>query len=202
MSYKIYPESNSGNSGNESFVLDVLDEKNNGYYVELGAFHSKQGSNTWLLENAYNWSGVSLEVIPEYADEFNLNRKNPCILHDATTFDFRTYFEQNNFPKQIDYLQVDMDAGYDDLGSAIGPKSLCLKGLVNIPLSTYRFTVIQFEHDSLNDYRNTADRDAQRAILSSYGYQLVQRHPHEDWWIDSTVIPYTRYGRYFLANAS
>lgn len=202
MSYKIYPESNSGGGGNESFVIDVLNEKRNGYYVELGAFHSKRGSNTWFLETGFDWSGVSLEVIPEYAAEFNQNRKNPCVLHDATTFDFRKYFEENNFPKQIDYLQVDMDAGYDDLGNEIGPDSLCLKGLVNLPLSTYRFTIIQFEHDSLNNYKNESDRDAQRAILSSYGYKLVQRHPHEDWWIDSTVIPYQQYGRYFLANAS
>ena len=202
MSYQVYPDSNSGGGGNESFVISVLDEKTHGTYVELGAFHSKKGSNTWLLENRFNWSGVSFDVVPEFAEEFNANRSNPCILHDATTFDFRKYFEENNFPKQIDYLQVDMDAGYDDLGREIGPGSLCLKGLVNLPLSTYRFTVIQFEHDSLNNYKNTFERDAQRAILSRYGYQLVQRHPHEDWWIDSTVIPYTRYGRYFTANAS
>jgi hypothetical protein len=202
MNYRIYPESNSGGGGNESFVINVLNEKKNGYYVELGAFHSKKGSNTWLLENGFNWSGVSLEVVPDYAKEFNSNRKNPCVLHDATTFDFRKYFEENNFPKQIDYLQVDMDAGYDKLGNEVGGSALCLQGLINLPLSTYRFTVIQFEHDCMNNYKNTIERDAQRAVLSSYGYKLVQRHPHEDWWIDSTVIPYTEYGRYFVANAS
>lgn len=202
MSYKIYPESNSGGGGNESFVIDVLSEKRGGYYVELGAFHSKRGSNTWLLENGFDWKGVSFDVLPHVIEEFTENRSNPCILHDATTFDFRTYFEENNFPKQIDYLQVDMDAGYDSLGNEVGPDSLCLKGLVNLPLSTYRFTIIQFEHDCMNNYKNTPDRDAQRAILSSYGYKLVQRHPHEDWWIDSTVIPYTQYGKYFEAHAS
>jgi hypothetical protein len=202
MNYKIYSESNSGGGGNESFVLSVLNEKRGGYYVELGAFHSKKGSNTWLLENGFDWKGVAFDVIPRVVDEVNANRKNPCILHDATTFDFRKYFEENDFPKQIDYLQVDMDAGYDTRGNEIGPDSLCLKGLVNLPLSSYRFTIIQFEHDCMNNYKNTPDRDAQRAILSSYGYKLVQRHPHEDWWIDSTVIPYNEYGKYFQANAS
>lgn len=202
MNYKVYPDSNSGGGGNESFVLSVLNEKREGYYVELGAFDSKKGSNTWLLENGFDWKGVSFDVLDHVKTDFNQNRKNPCIIHDATTFDFRKYFEDNNFPKQIDYLQVDMDAGYDDLGNEVGADSLCLKGLVNLPLSTYRFTIIQFEHDCMNNYKNVPDRDAQRAILSSYGYKLVQRHPHEDWWIDSTVIPYTEYGRYFQANAS
>jgi hypothetical protein len=199
--HKIYEESNSGGAANESFVITLLNEKKNGYYVELGAFHSKKGNNTWLLEKEFDWTGVSFDIVPEYAEEFNSNRSNPCILHDATTFDFRGYFEENNFPKQIDYLQVDMDAGYDALGNEVGIESSCLKGLVNLPLSTYRFTIIQFEHDCMANYKNTVDRDAQRAILSSYGYKLVQRHHHEDWWVDSTVIPYNVYSKYMLANS-
>ena len=51
-----------GNSGQEKFVLDLLKNKTNGYYVELGAFHSKDGSNTYYLENDYNWNGVSFEI--------------------------------------------------------------------------------------------------------------------------------------------
>ena len=33
-------------SAQEEFVLELLENKKGGHYVELGAFHSKNGSNT------------------------------------------------------------------------------------------------------------------------------------------------------------
>ena len=43
-----------GNSAQEKFVVDLLKEKRNGYYLELGGFHSTMGSNTYHLENDYS----------------------------------------------------------------------------------------------------------------------------------------------------
>jgi hypothetical protein len=63
-------------AGQDRFVLQSLDYKHNGFYLEIGAYNSKEISNTYILEKQYNWSGVSFDIIPEYVDEFNLNRKN------------------------------------------------------------------------------------------------------------------------------
>jgi hypothetical protein len=179
-----------GNSGQEKFVLDLLKNKKNGYYVELGAFDSKKGSNTYHLETDYDWNGVSFEIDPERHAEFVSNRKNPCILGDATEFNYISYFEENNFPKQIDYLQVDIDAGYTPEGNAVGNPYLTLHGLISVPLSKYRFSIITFEHDSQIEYNNKGMREAQREILSSLGYKLVVREWHEDWWVDPYAVPY------------
>jgi hypothetical protein len=91
----------------EKFVIDILKGKENGYYVELGAAHYSKGNNTYSLEKDYNWTGVSFEIVESMKDEFNANRKNPC-MGDALSFNYIDYFEKNNFPKQIDYLQLDM----------------------------------------------------------------------------------------------
>ncbi len=179
-----------GNSGQEKFVLDLLKNKKNGYYVELGAFDSKKGSNTYHLETDYDWNGVSFEIDPERHAEFISNRKNPCILGDATEFNYISYFEENNFPKQIDYLQVDIDAGYTPEGNSVGNPYLTLHGLISVPLSKYRFSIITFEHDSQIEYNNKGMREAQREILSSLGYKLVVREWHEDWWVDPYAVPY------------
>jgi hypothetical protein len=181
----------------EDFVLEVLDNKREGHYVELGAFHSTQGSTTYKFETEFDWKGVSFEIIDEFHKEITANRKNPCMLGDATKFNYTKYFEENNFPNQIDFLQVDIDAGYDNLGRAVGNPSLSLLGLLAIPLNTYRFSVISFEHDTLIEYKNEAMRDAQREILNALGYSLVVRLPHEDWWVDPNVIPYQKYKNYF-----
>lgn len=181
----------------EDFVLEVLEKKLGGYYVELGAFHSTQGSTTHKLETEFDWKGVSFEIIEDFHKEISENRKNPCILGDATKFNYTKYFEENNFPKQIDFLQVDIDAGYNDLGRAMGNPYLSLLGLLAIPLNTYRFSVITFEHDTLIEYKNKSMRDAQREILNALGYSLVVRLAHEDWWVDPTVVPYQKYKNYF-----
>lgn len=186
----------------EKFVIDILGGKRNGHYVELGAFHSKEGSNTYNLETEYDWRGVSFEIEQDRHAEIVSNRKNECILGDATKFNYIKYFEDNNYPKQIDYLQVDIDAGYTLHGRSVGNPSLSLLGLISLPLNIYRFSVITFEHDTNIEYKNSAMRDAQREILNALGYSLVAKLYHEDWWVDPNIIPYPVYQNHFNMEAS
>lgn len=176
-----------GNSSQEAFVLEMLDYKKNGFYVELGAFHSSEGSNTYELEKTYDWQGISFELLDERRNEFIANRGNPC-MGDALNFDYIAYFQNNHFPKQIDYLQVDIDTGYDRATRPNGNHYTTLLGLITVPLTQYRFSVITFEHDANMYFRNTGQRDAQREILDCLDYTLVVRTIHEDWWVDSSVI--------------
>lgn len=180
----------------ELFLLDILNKKKNGFYVELGAFHSSNGSNTYLLEKEYGWKGVSFDIVDKFREEFNENRSNPC-MGDALDFNYISYFEENNFPKQIDYLQVDIDEGYQINGLPAGNPYSSLHGLMAVPLSNYRFSVITFEHDANMYWRNINIRDIQREILDSYGYALVVRTEHEDWWVDPKVIPLSEYREFF-----
>jgi hypothetical protein len=186
-------------SAQEEFVINVSKQKKNGYYVELGAFHSKNGSNTYKLENDYDWKGVSFEIEEERREEFNLNRKNPCE-GDALNFDYLKYFRDNDFPKQIDYLQVDIDGGYDQAGRPASNQYTTFHGLIAVPLTQYRFNVITFEHDANMYYKNTFMRDMQRELLDSLGYSLVVREIHEDWWVDPNVIPSYEYREHFKWN--
>ena len=32
-----------------------------------------------------------------------------CLSEDATLYDYKSLFEERNYPKQIDYLQLDID---------------------------------------------------------------------------------------------
>jgi hypothetical protein len=195
MNSNLKPLNYKGTSSQESFVLSIFNEKKNGYYVELGAFDSHLGSNTYYLEKDYNWSGVSFEILEDRRSQFSSNRINPCY-GDALDFNYLNYFEENNFPKQIDYLQVDIDAGYKEDGRPFGNHYLTLLGLISLPLTQYRFSVITFEHDSNMYFRNTGMRDSQREILDSLGYTLVVREIHEDWWVDPNVFSINDYRKY------
>jgi len=183
-------------SEQENFVLDLLGNKKGGYYVELGAFHSKNGSNTNKLENKFDWKGVSFEIKEDLRKEFNENRSNPC-MGDALDFNYISYFEENDFPKQIDYLQIDIDSGYRKSGRPDGSAYTSLHGLLAVPLNSYRFTAITFEHDANMYWRNYVMRDVQREILDSLGYSLVVRTESEDWWVDPKVIGLEEYRKHF-----
>lgn len=172
-------------AGQDKFALEVLDFKRNGTFVEIGAFHSQAISNTYAMETYFDWTGIGLEIEPDLALEYNTNRKSPCICTDATTVDYAALFKEHNLPKQIDYLQIDIDPAYQSL--------IALKAL---PLKEYRFSVITFEHDLYQDPEyNINIKIEQQNTLFELGYKLIadnaiepSGNAFEDWWIDPTVI--------------
>jgi hypothetical protein len=166
--------------GQESYVLTTLKEQKNGYYVELGSGDPISGSNTLLLERKYGWTGLALELNKHLAEEYNSQRANKCVAADALTFNYEAYFEENNFPKEIDYLQIDID-GHDE--------GRCLLALLALPMLKYRFKVITIEHDLVVNFKREPMRNAQREILHSLGYTLTAQLDGEDWWVDKNLIP-------------
>lgn len=181
---KIFEKSNS-QAGQESFVLNVLKEKKNGWYVEIGSGYPIVNNNTYLLETEYGWNGVGIDWDSNCVIEYNNMRKNKCIQTDATQFNYLKYFEENNFPKQIDYLQVDVE-----------PAQQTLLALKRLPLDQYRFSVITYEHDLYADTANEEIKEESKSILSSLGYKLIAENVDdgtpsrmfEDWWIDVNMI--------------
>ena len=174
-------ENNWSQSMQDMFVLSMLDGKKSGVYVEIGADQPRVISNTYLLENNFNWSGVSFELDADKVAFFNTIRKNKCLCEDATLYDYKSLFEERSYPKQIDYLQLDID-----------PAEGTLRALKTLPLDDYRFSVITYETDV---YSSGADiQDEQIEILESHGYQLVAKNvkcegnPYEDWWVDPAIV--------------
>ena len=45
--------------GQNLFVLSELNFKQNGYFVEFGATNGIDLSNTYLMENRFNWKGIA-----------------------------------------------------------------------------------------------------------------------------------------------
>lgn len=163
----------------------MTQEKRDGFYVELGSADPYEESNTWLLESQFGWKGLPLEIDKNLAQKYNSSdRINKCINADALTFDYLSYFKEHDFPKTIDFLQIDID-GHD--------KGVCLLALLALPMLQYRFSVIIIEHDLSQDYKRASMRDAQREILSSLNYKLIGQTLSEDWWINPKTIDYNIY---------
>lgn len=163
------------------FVLTMLSGKQNGVYVEIGGSDPININNTYILEKTFGWKGLSFEIDEEIVDYYNSTRINKCICLDATTADYSKIFKENNLPKHIDYLQVDIEPAWQTL-----------KSLKQVDLDTYRFSVITFETDAYQG--NDAVIRQSRSILTDHGYQLVASNvknlgnAFEDWYVDPQVV--------------
>ena len=100
------------------------------------------------------------------------------LTQDATQSDYESLLQA--FPKNIDYLSLDIDDHYDTI-------------LSRIPFNNHAFKIITIEHDF---YRwGDKFRTAERRILTSRGYYLlcpdvcVPQGPFEDWWIYPDAFP-------------
>jgi FkbM family methyltransferase len=56
------------------FVLQELNFKSNGFFVEIGAANGVAMSNTWLLEKKFEWKGILSEPSSRYYESLPKNR--------------------------------------------------------------------------------------------------------------------------------
>lgn len=73
------------------WVLEKLDNKRNGFFVDIGAFDGVELSNTLLLEEDYEWDGICLECNPKIVPTLKSARKaqvcdRPIWLEDGEQF--------------------------------------------------------------------------------------------------------------------
>ncbi len=164
-------------------LYEILQKKDAGYYLEIGAGHPSFTNNSFWLEKNFGWKGVSIDIDKSYTQTWSKTRQNPLLVADATQCDYYTIL--NPFPCIIDYLSLDIDSGYDEV-------------LQRIPFDKYTFKIITIEHDS---YRlGDLCKQKERKILNALGYHLLcpdvsvffegRFVVFEDWWIHpSAFVP-------------
>jgi hypothetical protein len=165
----------------DMFVLIMLNGKRNGTFLEIGAQDPIELSNTYLLESVFGWRGISIEIDEVHANLHKLKRTNTFILGDALKIDYTELL--SNCPKQIDYLQIDID----------DPSLDCL---IRLPLTDYRFSVITFEHDAYKSDHGSYVRTVSRRIFQQHNYEMIagnisnttHNDVYEDWWVDPAVV--------------
>jgi hypothetical protein len=177
------------------FVISMCKGTGLSSYLEIGAGPAKFNSNSYLLESHFEWEGISIELNEKFVNEFKEIRKNEILLTDATKLDYSNLLKNGNFPKDIGYLQIDINPSYQSLLT-----------LFQIPFGLFRFGVITFEHDQYRTSRKIAK--ISRLKLEKEGYLLVARNvlsnfggAFEDWWVHPELIPLENYSHLASQNA-
>lgn len=175
-------ETNYAQVWQDIFTLICTIGKEEGTFLEIGGAVPKIGNNTYLLEEKFGWRGISIELEEEFCKQWEDCRpKTKMYQENALTFDYKKILKKHKFPKQIDYLSLDLE-----------PPEITWECLQVLPWDEYRFTVITYEHDA---YRGWKDRYSHREFLEERGYELVAADvsngslPQEEWYVDPQVVP-------------
>lgn len=162
-------------AGQDKWIEELLvkgEGLTEGNFLDIGC-GGKQWSNTLGLE-AIGWVGILLDNSIEAREYCVANRRNPFILHDATTVNW-----EGILPPLVDYLSLDVDGA-------------SLEVLISLPLERVEFRAITIEHDA---YRfGDKLRSVERQVLRNHGYTLWKGNvehdgmPFEDWWIKPELL--------------
>ena len=79
-------------------VLVLTNFRQGLYFVEFGAADGISGSNTFLLENGFNWTGILAEPAKIWSEDLKLNRPNANIELDCVWSDSNSELIFNETP--------------------------------------------------------------------------------------------------------
>jgi hypothetical protein len=168
------------------FVLDILNNKKNGTYLDFGCNEPVNINNTYLLESFYNFKGLSFDIDKSLINLWKESGRNHinAVCADLVTFDFESALNSFYIDKVIDYFSFDLE-----------PPLVTLDVLEKFPFHTFKFRVITFEHDF---YRGFNTMNPSRKIFLENGYRKISKeymskycshlYLSEDWWIHPDLV--------------
>ena len=168
------------------FVLFNSNEKRNGTFLEFGATDGFSLSNTYLLENSYEWKGVLAEPSPQWCESLNKNRPNCKIINDCI------YSESGKsldfFVSNTGVLSTIEEFKHSDLKSMPGNSKIRNSGGYSTKVSSISLNdvFIKYFNSSPIDYMSVDTEGSELEILRNFDFKkfgpsiLTVEHNHSD----------------------
>lgn len=187
------------------WVLEMLNNKKNGYFLDVGAYDGIKYSNSLLLERDFGWSGLLIEAHPDNFEILKSNRKNTLVPYAISDYNgkisfenecgtgskvveknglsincitFEKMFEMYDVPNYIDYISLDIEG-------------MEYQSLTKFPFDKYKFKLLTVEH---NLYMSgSKNKENIKSILLNNGYVIHKENvshnqlPFEDWYINPNL---------------
>jgi len=191
----------------DKWVCELLDYKSNGFFLEIGAYDGIQTSNTYTLEKFLNWSGICIEANKEVFERLKQNRNCINIHAAASNYDglcnfggdringgstvvscytLDTILIQNNAPKEIDYISIDVEGHELDILRSFNFKNWDIK-LFTIEHNLYCDGPVK--KDSLFKLltENNFTRVLDNALCLDKNPDYFNK-PYEDWYVNNDYL--------------
>jgi FkbM family methyltransferase len=194
-------------------VINFYNNKQNGFFIEIGASDGIELSNTYLLEKEYNWKGICVEPIPSRFTELVKNRPNSTCCSNPVynqsglilNFEISNNYDllsglTNHLDRHKNYVgsnKIDIiveTISFNDLLEKynsplfIDYLSLDTEGseleiLKSCDFTKYTFGLIDVEHN-YQEPRRTEIRE----LLTSNGYIYIKHNSYDDCYKHSSLI--------------
>jgi FkbM family methyltransferase len=69
----------------ELVIRDFFRDRRDGFFLDVGAGHWRRDSTTLYLEERLGWSGVAVDALAEYAEDYRLHRKRTTFVNRLIT---------------------------------------------------------------------------------------------------------------------
>ena len=192
--------------GQDVWILERLDFKRRGFFVEFGATDGVLLSNTWLLEKKFDWQGICAEPNPNFFKKLKNNRNctvsNACIgrlsgetvefvFADAYGGQTRFAAIDQHFEKRKAYVESGQTATlttislHDFLKENSAPRdidyiSIDIEGAEYDVLRSFPFSEWNIRFFTI-EHNFSETRGKIRELLASNGYSCVEAQ-WDDWY--------------------
>lgn len=188
------------------FVLMFLNFKQNGYFVEFGATDGVSLSNTWLLENEFNWKGILAEPANFWHNSLLQNRN--CLIEKrcvwTKTGENLQFREAESISTLKGFGENDGHAALREQGKVYEVETISLMDLLkesgapevidylSIDTEGSEFEILNaFDFDQYNfrvisvEHNYTSSREQIYELLTKKGYRRLHEEISlfDDWYI-------------------
>jgi len=198
--------------GQDLEVIKFYNNKENGFFIEIGASDGIIFSNTYLLETQYKWKGICCEPIPNNFKKLVENRPNSICYDKAVynssgltvIFDIANDFDmlsgisdhidchKSSVDKNKETIQIQTISLLDVLNNTNAPlfieyMSLDTEGsefeiLKNFDFEKYTFGLIDVEHNFCEERRSKI-----KNLLLSKGYIYKGENKWDDMYKHNSI---------------
>jgi FkbM family methyltransferase len=155
--------------GQDLWVLEQLEWKHGGFFVEFGATDGVLLSNSWLLEKHFGWKGICAEPNPKLFERLQINRS--CTLSQACVY--RTSGETMSFVLADAYGGL-KEFGQDD--QHVGKREAYAAAGHAIQVNTTSLLDLLRQNDAppVIDYLSIDTEGSELAILEGFDWHSYQ----------------------------
>lgn len=144
--------------GQDQYVIDRLNHQQNGVFVDVGAAHPTQISNTYVLETKFGWQGLLVEADEQFIQQLQQHRSSTVIS--------ALVFNQDNLPVQY-ITTCEVGSGYGNHINGFGVPHSVKLGQKTLTTTTLQNILVDNNMPTVIDYLSVDVEGAELQVLQS-----------------------------------
>jgi FkbM family methyltransferase len=184
----------------EVIIRDFFQDRREGFFLDVGCAWPKKNSNTYYLESELGWSGIGVDALPEFAEDWRRKRPKSRFFNYIATDRaglVQTFYRAEGLPgissiqprkmfsgKEVKYAEIKIPTITltklldDNHVSKVDLLSMDIEGAELLALAGFDIDRFRPELVCIEAYH--AGRDKVLAYFAAHGYETIDRYRDRD----------------------